>query len=64
MSKSKKVTERELSHGELLAENTAILEHVDLVLTIASSEIRSGNNDKAGKLVQLAQRATVKLARR
>jgi hypothetical protein len=41
-----------------------ILEHVDLVLTIASSEIRSGNNDKAGKLVQLAQRATVKLARR
>ncbi len=47
-----------MSHGKLLAENTAILEHVDLVLTIASSKIRSGNNDKAGKLVQLAQRAT------
>jgi hypothetical protein len=58
MSKSKKVTERELSHGNLLAENTAILEHVDFVLTIASSKICSSNNDKAGKLVQLAQHAT------
>lgn len=35
-----------------------LLEHVDLVLTIASSKIHSSNNDKAGKLVQLAQHAT------
>jgi hypothetical protein len=58
MSKSRKVTERELSHGKLLAKNTVILEHLDLVLTIASSESGSSNDDKAGKLVQLAQRAT------
>jgi hypothetical protein len=61
MSKSKQVTEREVSYGKHLAKNTAILEHVDLVVTItSSSKICSGNNEKAGKLVQLAQCATCK----
>jgi hypothetical protein len=65
MSKSIQVTERELSHDECLAENTAILEHVDLVLTItSSSKIYSSKNEKAGRVVQLAQCTTCKVARR
>jgi hypothetical protein len=62
--KINQVTETELSHGECLAKNTAILEHVDLVLTITSREICSSNSNKACKLVQLAERATRKVSKK